>query len=90
MTQNNKLFEDDELDQLNGTIDNPEYSATFDVTYTMGNWRFRYGVDWIDGMDSYAFLEEDPATSPRLRLRAVRRLPRALHVGPLHERASGS
>ena len=63
MTQDEKLFADDEFDQLNGTIENPKYSANVDVTYTMGNWRFRYGVDWLDGMDSYAFLEEDPATS---------------------------
>jgi outer membrane receptor protein involved in Fe transport len=63
MEQAEKLFEEDEFDFLNGTINNPKYSANVDVTYTMGNWRFRYGVDWLDSMDSYAFLEEDPATS---------------------------
>jgi iron complex outermembrane receptor protein len=62
-TQANKLFVDDELDQLNGTIENPKNSATIDIAFTTGNWRFRYGVDWVDSMDSYAFLEEDPATS---------------------------
>ena len=50
---------DEPLDQLNGTINNPENIATLDFTYTFGNWRVRYGVDWIDSMDSYAFLEED-------------------------------
>jgi outer membrane receptor protein involved in Fe transport len=64
LTQANNLFPDDPLDELNGNINNPENSANLDLTYTMGNWRFRYGVDWIDSMDSYAFLEEDPATSP--------------------------
>jgi outer membrane receptor for ferrienterochelin and colicin len=62
-TQANKLFEDDELDQLNGTIEYPENSATVDLTYSLRNWQFRWGVDWIDDMDSYAYLEEDPATS---------------------------
>jgi outer membrane receptor protein involved in Fe transport len=62
-TQANKLFADDPLEQLNGTINNPANIATADFTYTFGNWRVRYGVDWIDDMDSYAFLEEDPATS---------------------------
>jgi outer membrane receptor protein involved in Fe transport len=64
-TQASKLFADDELDQLNGNINSPEWAATLDFTYTVGNWRFRYGVDWLDSMSSYAFLEEDPATSIR-------------------------
>jgi outer membrane cobalamin receptor len=64
-TQANKLFADDDLDQLNGTIDNPKYSATIDLTYTLNKWRFRWGVDWIDSMDSYAFLGQDPATATR-------------------------
>lgn len=63
IVQANKLFDDDELDQLNGTIENPKYTAAVDLTYLLGNWQFRWGVDWIDEMDSYAFLEEDPATS---------------------------
>lgn len=62
-TQSNKLFEEDDFDVLNGTINNPENSATLDLTYSLRNWQFRWGVDWIDSMDSYAFLEEDPSTS---------------------------
>jgi outer membrane receptor protein involved in Fe transport len=62
--QANKLFADDDFDELNGTIENPKYTAAIDLTYLLGNWQFRWGVDWIDDMDSYAFLEEDPATSP--------------------------
>jgi outer membrane receptor protein involved in Fe transport len=61
--QANKLFVEDEFDELNGTIENPKYTAAVDLTYLIGNWQFRWGVDWIDDMDSYAFLEEDPATS---------------------------
>jgi len=63
MDQSNKLFEEDALDQLNGTINNPKDSATLDLTYSLRNWQFRWGVDWIGSMDSYTFLEEDPATS---------------------------
>jgi outer membrane receptor protein involved in Fe transport len=61
--QSNKLFAEDEFDQLNGTIEYPQNSATLDLTYSLRNWQFRWGVDWIDSMDSYAYLEEDPATS---------------------------
>jgi outer membrane receptor protein involved in Fe transport len=64
MEQSNKLFDEDEFDQLNGTIEYPKNSATLDLTYSLRNWQFRWGVDWIDSMDSYAYLEEDPATSP--------------------------
>ena len=38
-------------------------SATIELAYYLRNWQFRCGIDWIDGMDSYAYLEEDPATS---------------------------
>ena len=62
-TQANKLFADEPLDHLNGTVNNPENIAAVDFTYTFGNWRVRYGVDWIDDMDSTAFLELNPATS---------------------------
>ena len=57
------------------------------LTYSLRNWRFRWGVDWIDSMESYAFLEEDPATS--IFDLARRRLPGALHVGPVHDASAG-
>jgi outer membrane receptor protein involved in Fe transport len=60
-SQLQQLFADDEADQLNGTINNPKLSGNLELTYTLENWRFRYGVDWIGSMDSYAYLEEDPA-----------------------------
>jgi iron complex outermembrane recepter protein len=62
-SQASKLFADDALDEYNGTINTPKWSGTFDATYTWEKWKFRYGVEWIQGTDSYAFLEEDPATS---------------------------
>lgn len=54
--QASKLFEADPFDQLNGTINNPKNIATLDFTYAWGNWRVRYGVDWIDDMESYTLL----------------------------------
>jgi outer membrane receptor protein involved in Fe transport len=65
LEQSNKLFEDDDLDRLNGSLNNPENIATLGLSYFLNNWRFLYGVDWIDGMESYTFLEQDPATSVR-------------------------
>ena len=59
----NKLFAEDPLDDYVGMIDNPEFTGTADVSYAWDQWRLRYGVEWIQGMDSYEFYEEDPATS---------------------------
>jgi outer membrane receptor protein involved in Fe transport len=65
LDQSNALFADEELDQYNGTIDTPENTANMELTYTLQAWRFLWGVDWIDGMDSYAITGQDPATSTR-------------------------
>lgn len=58
-----KLFADDPLEDYTGMIDNPEFTGTADLSYAWSDWRVRYGVEWIQGTDSYAYYEEDPATS---------------------------
>ncbi len=60
--QANKLFADDPLDVLNGTLNNPKRIATLDFTYAWSNWRVRYGVDWIDDMDSTEFVGLPPGS----------------------------
>ncbi len=61
--QANKLFPDDPLEITNGIIGAPKETGTLDLTYRYKEWRFRYGLEWIGPMSSYAFYEEDPATS---------------------------
>lgn len=63
ISQANKLFEDDPLTEFNNTIGTPKWSGNMDISYTVGDWRFFYGIDWIDDTDSYEYLEEDPETS---------------------------
>ncbi|KIC60560.1 TonB-dependent receptor [Brevundimonas nasdae] len=58
-----KLFADDPLEDFTGMINNPEFTGTADVSYAWDKWRVRYGVEWIQGTDSYAYYEEDPVTS---------------------------
>ena len=58
-----KLFEEDPLEDTKGMVNSPEFTGTADVSYAWDKWRVRYGVEWIKGMDSYAYYEEDPATS---------------------------
>jgi outer membrane receptor protein involved in Fe transport len=64
LSQANKLFEDDLLDELNGSVNNPENTANLELSFTLRNWRFLWGVDWIDQMESYTFIrsEATPAT----------------------------
>jgi outer membrane receptor protein involved in Fe transport len=59
----NKLFADDPLEDFKGMINNPEFTATADVSYAWDKWRVRYGVEWIQGMDSYDYYGLDAATT---------------------------
>ncbi|MBD3836743.1 MAG: TonB-dependent receptor [Brevundimonas sp.] len=59
----NKLFDEDPLEDYVGMIDNPEFTGTADISYAWADWRVRYGVEWVDGMSSYEYYGEDPATS---------------------------
>ena len=65
-TQSNKLFPEDPLDDVNGTLNNPKWSGTVDVNYEVKAWRFYYGLDWVGSSDSYAYLGENPETSTYL------------------------
>ena len=59
------LFQDDPLDSFNGSIAHgaPKMTGVGDFQYTWKEWRFRYGLEWIDKMESYTWFEQDPATS---------------------------
>ena len=65
-SQANKLFAEDALDDVNGEITSPKYTGTLDVNYTFKDWRLYYGVEWVGKQDSYARVQEDPATSTYL------------------------
>ncbi|MFM6853263.1 MAG: TonB-dependent receptor domain-containing protein, partial [Sphingopyxis sp.] len=63
LEQSGKLFADDPLDDLNGTLNTPKFSGQIDGTVEWKSWQFRYGLEWVDGMDSTEYLGLDPATS---------------------------
>ncbi|MGX1587026.1 TonB-dependent receptor plug domain-containing protein [Brevundimonas diminuta] len=58
-----KLFADDPLEDDKGMINNPEFTGNADVSYAWDKWRVRYGVEWIQGTDSYDYYGLDPATT---------------------------
>ncbi|MEK8050672.1 TonB-dependent receptor [Ideonella sp. DXS22W] len=61
--QANKLFADDPIDDVNGTIGNPKFSGNLDVRYDFNGWRLYYGLDWVGKMNSYEYLGQNPDTS---------------------------
>jgi len=63
LEQKDRLFADEDFDEYNGTVNNPEYTGTLDLTYTIEGFKIRYGLEWIEGMDSYAYLGLDEATT---------------------------
>jgi iron complex outermembrane recepter protein len=58
--QANKLFADELFDDLNGNVGTPKTAGFVDATYTIGTWRYRYGIDFLGKTDSTEWLGEDP------------------------------
>ncbi|WP_407353766.1 TonB-dependent receptor plug domain-containing protein [Luteimonas sp. R10] len=56
--QSGKTFPGDPIKNRNGILNSPEYSGQLDLTYQLQDWQLRYGLEWIDGQDSYAFLAD--------------------------------
>jgi len=52
LEQSSKLFPEDPLDDVNGSLNNPAYAGTLDVAYKVKKWQARYGLEWIDKMSS--------------------------------------
>lgn len=61
--QSSKLFPDDPVKDLNGSLEAPEFGGSGSISYSINNWRFRYGIDWLSSMDGYAEAEDDPVES---------------------------
>jgi hypothetical protein len=57
------LFPNDPLDDVNGTLNNPDYAGTVDFSYSIKQWNVRYGLEWLPSMDSYERFGLDPDTS---------------------------
>jgi iron complex outermembrane recepter protein len=63
--QETKLFDGDELEELNGTLNKPKYGATASIAYALNNWKLTYGVEWVSSMSGYKEAGENPETSTR-------------------------
>ena len=63
LDQADKTFPTDPLYDNNGNIYYPKWTGTFSANYQIKDWTLFYGVNWVGKMDSYAAVDEDPATS---------------------------
>ncbi len=61
--QSTRLFADEPLEDFNGSLESPEFGGSSDLAYSINNWKFMYGVEWLSSMDGYAEADEDPAES---------------------------
>lgn len=59
--QSGKTFPDDPMRNWTGTLNAPEYTGQVDLTYKVRNWLVRYGLEWIEGQDSYEWYAEGDA-----------------------------
>jgi iron complex outermembrane recepter protein len=62
-SQASKLFAEDELDELNGTIGVPKWSGTADISYRLREWQVQWGVDWLGSMNSYGIRGQNQETT---------------------------
>ncbi len=62
-TQAEQLFRGEEFKEYNGSLEKPDMSGSVSISYTWDDWKFLYGVDWLNKMDGYAEAQENPATS---------------------------
>ncbi len=61
--QASQLFPEDILDDFNGSLRNPKWSADASASYRIKKWTMRYGVEWIGKTESYTRNGIDPLTS---------------------------
>jgi outer membrane receptor protein involved in Fe transport len=59
LEQKERLFADDPWDDVNGTLNNPDWSGEVDLTYEWDAWRVRWSTEWVAAMDSYEYYFED-------------------------------
>lgn len=59
----NKLYATDPLLDNNGTITNPTWSGALNVNYTVKDWTYFYGLEFVGKTSTYAYYVEDAATS---------------------------
>lgn len=62
LDQSSRVLPTDPLIDANRTIGAPEFTGTFEAQYKIKQWRFYWGMEWINSMDSYGYLTTLGAT----------------------------
>jgi outer membrane receptor protein involved in Fe transport len=61
--QSSRLFADEPIEDVNGSLESPEFGGSGEIGYALDNWKFLYGVEWISSMDGYKEADELPEES---------------------------
>jgi outer membrane receptor protein involved in Fe transport len=64
LRQDSRLLPTDPLDKFNGTLTSPKWVGDGEVIYKWKDWAFRYGLTYVDSMDSNKYLGVDPTVDP--------------------------
>ena len=57
LEQSGKTFPDDPMRDSNDRYYAPDLTGNLDVAYSWRNWLFRYGMDWVDSTNEYAWYD---------------------------------
>jgi hypothetical protein len=63
LEQSSRLFSTDPLDDYNGSLNQPDWTGTFEAAVQVSGLTLRYGLEWTNDQESYTLYGEDPATS---------------------------
>ncbi|WP_225583740.1 TonB-dependent receptor [Pseudoxanthomonas sp. PXM02] len=58
LEQSGRVFPNDPVRDYAGTLNAPEFTGVLDLSYKLRNWRMRYGLDWVDGINGYEYYEK--------------------------------
>ncbi|MEL1264055.1 TonB-dependent receptor domain-containing protein [Pseudoxanthomonas putridarboris] len=58
LEQSGATFPTDPVRDYSGSLNAPEYTGQLDLSYKLRNWRVRYGLEWVDGINGYEYYEK--------------------------------
>lgn len=64
LRQDQRVLPTDPLDKFNGTLQFPKWVGDADIRYKWKDYTVRYGLNYVDGMNSNDYLGVGPTTAP--------------------------
>jgi outer membrane receptor protein involved in Fe transport len=71
LRQDQRVLPTDPLDKFNGTLQFPKWVGDADIRYKWKDYTVRYGLTYVDSMDSNDYLDVGPAVDPFYNFRVA-------------------